>query len=251
MIGAAERSGKLFRVCENFRYYPPYNKALQLMEEGAIGEPLSIRVKVLSGSPQHGWAVSADTWRWRFTEAQCGGGPAVWDHGYHIFSIVTYFLGPVEKVFAWIEWQEVAPGLVLDAPAVLMWKHREKMRYGSWETLGSHELMVRSKYYAGDEWVEITGSRGVIWVNRCSGEMLEGPAVVLYRDGETHAHPRPGDRLGSELPPRGARTSSPPSAKDAPAHSPAPRRERCSSSPWPPTARRREGRPVLVDEIVD
>jgi predicted dehydrogenase len=187
VIAAARRSGKLFRVCENFRYYPPYNKARQLMDEGVIGQPLSIRVKVLSGSPQHGWAVSADTWRWRFTETLCGGGPAVWDHGYHIFSIVTYFLGPVEKVFAWIEWQEVAPGLVLDAPAVLMWKHREGLRYGSWETLGSHELMVRSKYYAGDEWVEITGSRGVIWVNRCSGEMLEGPAVILYRDGETHA----------------------------------------------------------------
>jgi predicted dehydrogenase len=187
VIAAAQRSGKLFRVCENFRYYPPYNKARQLMDEGTIGEPLSIRVKVLSGSPQHGWAVSAETWRWRFTEAQCGGGPAVWDHGYHIFSIVTYFLGPVEKVFAWIEWQEVWPGLVLDAPAVLVWKHREAMRYGSWETLASHELMIRSKYYAGDEWVEITGSRGVLWVNRCSGTMLEGPALVLYRDGETRA----------------------------------------------------------------
>lgn len=47
--------------------------------------------------------------------------------------------------------------------------------------------MIRSKYYAGDDWVEITGSRGVIWVNRCSGEMLQGPATVLYRDGETRA----------------------------------------------------------------
>ena len=187
VIAAAQRSGTLFRVCENFRYYPPYNKACQLMDEGAIGEPLSIRVKVLSGSPQHGWAVSAETWRWRFTEAQCGGGPAVWDHGYHIFSIVTYFLGPVEKVFAWIEWQEVWPGLVLDAPALLMWKHREKTRYGSWETLGSHEMMIRSKYYAGDEWVEITGSRGVIWVNRGHGRLFDQPPLVLYADDEVRS----------------------------------------------------------------
>jgi predicted dehydrogenase len=187
VIAAAQRSGKLFRVCENFRYYPPYNKARQLMDEGAIGEPLSIRVKVISGAPQHGWYVPPETWRWNLTEAECGGGPAVFAHGYHIFSIVMYFLGPAEKVFAWIERMEVWPGLVVDTPAVLMWKHRQGTRYGSWESMFSSELVVRSKYYASDEWVEITGSRGVIWVNRCSGEMLEGPAVVLYRDGETRA----------------------------------------------------------------
>jgi len=35
--------------------------------------------------------------------------------------------------------------------------------------------------------VEITGSRGLIWVNRCTGRMLEGPPLVVYRDGETRA----------------------------------------------------------------
>jgi predicted dehydrogenase len=37
MIAAAQRSGKLFRVCENFRYYPPFVKAKELLDEGAIG----------------------------------------------------------------------------------------------------------------------------------------------------------------------------------------------------------------------
>jgi predicted dehydrogenase len=43
--------------------------------------------------------------------------------------------------------------------------------------------MVRSKYYASDEWTEITGSRGVIWATRCSGQMLDVPPVTMYRDG--------------------------------------------------------------------
>jgi predicted dehydrogenase len=185
---ASERSGKLFRVCENFRYYPPYVKARELMEEGAIGEPLSIRVKVLSGSPQGGWEVPADAWRWRLSEGECGGGPIVFDHGYHIFSIVMYFLGAVEKVFAWIEQVEIGPGLTLDSPAMITWKHREGMRYGSWESVTSPELMIRSKYYADEEFIDITGSKGVIWLNRCSGMMLEQPALVVYRDGETTAY---------------------------------------------------------------
>jgi predicted dehydrogenase len=187
MIAAAQHSGKLFRVCENFRYYPPYVKAKQLLDEGAIGEPLSIRVKVINGSPQFGWPVPAEAWHWRLTQAECGGGPAIFDHGYHIFSIVMYFLGPVEKVFAWIEWRELGQGLMADIPAMIVWKHCQGMRYGSWETVGSVELMVRSEYYANDEWVEITGSKGVIWINRCSGMMLEGPPLVLYRDGETRS----------------------------------------------------------------
>ena len=60
VIAAAQRSGKLFRTCDNFLYYPPYNKARQLMDQRAIGEPLSIRVKMLSGAPQYGWHVPAE-----------------------------------------------------------------------------------------------------------------------------------------------------------------------------------------------
>jgi predicted dehydrogenase len=187
MIAAARRSDRLFRICENFRYYPPYVKARELMDEGAIGEPLSIRVKVLGGAPQGGWRVPAEAWLWRMTEGQCGGGPVIFDHGYHIFSIVLYFLGAVEKTFAWIEQVEVSPGLILDNPAMIMWKHRDATKYGSWESVASPELVIRSKYYADEEFIDITGSKGVIWLNRCSGMMLEGPALVLYRDGETTA----------------------------------------------------------------
>ncbi|MFV1968757.1 MAG: Gfo/Idh/MocA family protein [Pirellulaceae bacterium] len=45
LIDAAKRSGKLFRVFENFRFYPPMVRAKELLDSGAIGEPLSIRIK--------------------------------------------------------------------------------------------------------------------------------------------------------------------------------------------------------------
>jgi predicted dehydrogenase len=119
-------------------------------------------------------------------EAESGGGPSIFDHGYHIFSIAMYFLGAVETVFAWIERTELAQGVSFDSPAVIVWRHAGA-RFGSWETVNSAEMVVRSKYYSNDEWLELTGTRGVIWVNRCSGEMLAEPPLVLYRDGETRA----------------------------------------------------------------
>jgi predicted dehydrogenase len=187
IVAAARRSDRVFRVFENFRYYPPYVRAKELLDGGAIGEPLSLRVKVIGGNPRHGWQVPAGAWAWRLSEEDCGGGPMIFDHGYHIFSIAMYFLGAVENVFAWIEQVEVGPGMVLDTPATIVWRHAGGPHFGSWEVVTSPELIVRSKYYPNDEWLELTGTRGLIWVNRCSGEMLPSPPLVVYRDGETRA----------------------------------------------------------------
>ena len=183
MIDAAKRSGKLFRVFENFRFYPPYNKAMELIEAGEIGEPLSIRIKSIGGNRQYGWDVPMSAWAWRGDPPTCGGGPVLFDHGYHIWSIAMYFLGNVERVHSFIGYTEVQPGWFADSPAMITWKYASAEKYGSYEAIGSQELMIRSKYYAGDEWMEITGSRGVLWVNHCSGQMLDVPPVQMYRDG--------------------------------------------------------------------
>ena len=46
------------------------------------------------------------------------------------------------------------------------------------------EMPIRSKYYPVDEFFEIQGSRGAIWVTRCSGELLDmAPVVLVTADG--------------------------------------------------------------------
>ncbi|HEU4760538.1 MAG TPA: Gfo/Idh/MocA family oxidoreductase [Dehalococcoidia bacterium] len=192
IAAAARASDRVFRVFENYRYYPPYVRAKELLEAGEIGEPVSLRVKVIDGDPRYGWRVPARSWAWRLDEAKSGGGIAVFDHGYHIFSIAIFFLGAVEETFAWIERTEVAAGVKVDAPALIVWRHAggkpgQASRFGTWETVLTPEMVVRSKYYANDEWLEITGRRGVIWVTRCTGEMLAAPPLIVYRDGETRS----------------------------------------------------------------
>jgi predicted dehydrogenase len=96
-------------------------------------------------------------------------------------------MGPVQEVFAWIERTPVGANLAMDSPATLVWRHEAAGRLGSWETVNSAEMLVRSRYYSNDEWVEITGTKGLIWVNRCTGDMLQRPVLEVYRDGETRA----------------------------------------------------------------
>ena len=195
MIAAAERSGKLFRVIENYRYYPPINKAKELLHQGAIGDPISIRIKSLTGNAKHGWDIPAGAQDWRSAPAQSGEGSVIFDHGQHIWSIARYFLGDVESAFAFMgrekveAFHELRPGSLLDNPTMASWKYRGADRYGSWECVYSDEMVVRSKYYPIYVWLEVTGSSGILWVNNFIGEKLDRPPLEMYRDGEMTRFP--------------------------------------------------------------
>jgi putative sterol carrier protein len=82
-------------------------------------------------------------------------------------------------VEAWID--EV--GGVVDSPALVMWKHRGERRYGQCEFHYGADLEVPSRYYANDEWIDVSGSSGVLCVARCTATVREGPAVSVFSGG--------------------------------------------------------------------
>ena len=98
MIDAEAKSSGHLRVFENFRYYPPLVRAKELLREGVIGDPVSIRIKSVQGALKYGWKVPTSTLSWRFDDAQSGGGRVVFDYGYHAFAIAVHMLGPIEQV---------------------------------------------------------------------------------------------------------------------------------------------------------
>jgi predicted dehydrogenase len=208
MIAAARRAGKSLRVFENFRHYPAHAKAKELLAAGAIGEPLSIRIKAVQGSLDGGREDPAGVPRrtdarppyplplshqiegvsplnWKYDPKYSGGGRVVLDWGYHMFSLALFYLGDVEKVFAWITYRTIKHDWLLDSPAMICWKYRDVEKYGCWEVVSSDELLMPTKYFPEDEWVEITGSKGFLWINRCTSMLLDRPVLVLYRDGVT------------------------------------------------------------------
>ncbi len=189
LAATARASDRTFRVFENFMHYEPHRKALELVESGAIGLPLSVRVKTAAGRFQDGWEVTPETQAWRIDPETCGGGPTTFDHGYHCFHMGQLFVpARVERVHAFIHWTKLGERAFYDGPAMITWRYEgDPARFGSWEVIASLGLRVRSDYYVSDDRLEIHGTEGIVWVNRCTGNLLEEPAVVLYRDGETRA----------------------------------------------------------------
>ncbi|HVN84308.1 MAG TPA: Gfo/Idh/MocA family oxidoreductase [Candidatus Binatia bacterium] len=185
---AAKSAGRTVRVLENFMHYPPHMKAKELVDEGVIGVPLSVRIKTAAGRLDDGWRVPASAQQWRMNPEQCGGGPTCFDHGYHCYNMGRFFMPePVERVHAWIHVSRFGDSAFYDGPAMITWKYAGVPKFGSWEVIASLGLRVRSKYYASDDRMEIHGTEGIIWINRCTGFLLDEPALVLYRDGETRA----------------------------------------------------------------
>jgi predicted dehydrogenase len=207
MIDAAKRTGKNLRVFENFQYYPPMAKAKELLDGGEIGDPISIKLKAIQGSldgndkskppPQRADArppyplplshqvenVHPDNWK--FDPKQGGGGRMAFDYGYHVFALAVHFLGDVEKIFAYITQQKIVHGWILDSPAMMIWKYKDAERYGAWDIVSSDGILMPTRYWPEDEWVELSGTKGFIWVNRCTSMLLDRPALLVYRDGKT------------------------------------------------------------------
>lgn len=183
LVAAAEASDRPFKVFENFIFHPPVMKAKALVDEGAIGTPLSIRIKSNAGTGKTAWEVPKSANAWRQKPDQSGGGPLVFDDGHHKFAVAWHFMGNPEEVHAFIGRTQAADGSWLDAPSIISFRFPEN-RIGNLEVVYSPELEIITRHYAQDDRVEITGTEGVIWVNCGHGRLADPPPVALYRDGQ-------------------------------------------------------------------
>ncbi len=182
MLAAVKDSDKVYKVIENYIFYPPLQKAKQLIDDGAIGEPINLRIKFISGS-KGGWDIDPKAWEWRMQENIEGRGMQTFDHGHHMWCVAWYLMGDIERVSAWID---SADGVV-DCPANIIWKYKEGVKYGSCDYTHCWDMNMPSKYYANDEWFEITGSKGIILVNRSTGQLRAGPALSHF-NGSSWTH---------------------------------------------------------------
>ncbi len=189
IIETAKRTGKTLRVFENFMYFPPLVKAKEMLDAGEIGEPLSIRIKCVQGITGKDWVIPVRRWAWRFDPEKGGGGRVIFDYGYHLFNVARWLIGDVDKGFAWITHREIQYHWIVDSPAVVMWKYKNAEKYGQYEAVTSDDIIVRSKWKRPeDEWIEITGTEGFIWITQCTSELLDRPPLIKYRDGQTTSY---------------------------------------------------------------
>jgi predicted dehydrogenase len=188
MIAAADKAGVRLRVYETFVFYAPAMRAKAMIEAGEIGEVRAVRMHVSTGTGDTAWHVPLSAQLWRFNEKLCGGGPLVFDHGYHLFSLGYYLGGPVEKVFAWIDQspvKEVGGIVKIDAPAAIMFQFKASHRYGLLDIEHTPKTRIYSDYYADDDRIEVIGDKGMIFINRYTARTVDLPELVLFKDGKT------------------------------------------------------------------
>ncbi|MHA1129673.1 MAG: Gfo/Idh/MocA family protein [Candidatus Helarchaeota archaeon] len=176
MIRAARKNGVKFKVFENFRFHPPYVRAMELIKQGAIGDVMAVNYRMWSSiRALSSWKVPLMTWKWRIEEANNYKLPTIFDDGYHKHSVIRMFLDrPVTSVHAWMGSYRIYKIIKVDMPSVIIYQTNKSARYGVWNTSVGPRLPIHSDYYGCDEFVEIQGSKGIIYINGCTGNMFVG-----------------------------------------------------------------------------
>ena len=182
LVAAAEAYDRPVKIFENFIFYPPVLKARALVDAGAIGTPLSIRVKSNPGRSATAWDVPAAANAWRQEKDHAGGGPLVFDDGHHKFALAWHFMGNPEEVHAFIGDCEGPGGIRFDAQSMVSFRFPGN-RIGNLEIVYSPDMELATQHYAQDDRVEITGTSGVIFINGGHGRLGTTPPITLYRDG--------------------------------------------------------------------
>jgi predicted dehydrogenase len=182
LVAAAEAHDRPVKIFENFIFYPPVLKARELIDAGAIGTPLSIRIKSNPAKSETAWEVPAAANAWRQEKGRAGGGPLVFDDGHHKFALAWHFMGNPSEVHAFIGDTEGPGGIRFDAQSMVSFRFPGN-RVGNLEIVYSPEMELATRHYAQDDRVEITGTAGVIFINGGHGRLGTTPPVTLYRDG--------------------------------------------------------------------
>jgi predicted dehydrogenase len=175
MIEASNKNNVKFRIFENFRFYPPYQFAMDLINQGVIGKTERVDYRMwMALSALSEWEVPLSAWTWRFTEEGNYNSPTLFDDGYHKHSIIAQFLGqPIESVLAWQGDFKIQGVIKHDTPAVVIYSCKDKSHYATWSASLHKFVPMHSDYYSCDEYVEIVGEKGAIFIPGCTGSFFE------------------------------------------------------------------------------
>ena len=180
MIAAAGDAQRTLRITEQCCHYPPLQKARDLIRSGAIGTPTVIRIKTVVGRTESEFQASLDPagYTWRFNAESPGG--HLFDDVMHKYAMALWLVDDhVRSVQAVVR----QGPLFFEAPTVALFEYGCDDLLGMMEVSYAPDMFIRSDYYGADEFFEIQGTRGFIWVTRLCGNLHTGlPPVVLYEE---------------------------------------------------------------------
>jgi predicted dehydrogenase len=183
ILAEVAKAGVLFRVFENCCGYEPLRKARELVLDGAIGEPVHVRIKTVTGWSESKFEAGLDPegYIWRFNDDAPGG--HLFDDIVHKFAM-QYWL--VDRDITRVS-SVVKPGPLFFEPAAASFEYEGEGLLGNMEVSHAPDMYIESDGWSADEFFEIQGESGYIWVTRLCARLTELPPVVMY-DGKKRNH---------------------------------------------------------------
>ncbi|HXX88586.1 MAG TPA: Gfo/Idh/MocA family oxidoreductase [Acidimicrobiales bacterium] len=178
----ADRKGLVLRVSECFLHYPPLELARQLVADGAIGKPTGLRIRTVVGQTDSPFQANLrpEGYGWRLDDRSPGG--HLFDDMVHKYAMALWLVDEdIVSVQAVVRRRDL-----FFEPCAVIFEYEDPSLLGVMEVHYAPSMWLRSSYYGADEFFEIQGDEGFLWVTRATGELLDLAPVVLYRgeDGE-------------------------------------------------------------------
>jgi predicted dehydrogenase len=180
MLETARSTGKVFRVTENCCHYPPLVKARDLVRAGAIGTPTVVRIKTVVGRTESQFQTNLDPagYTWRFNAESPGG--HLFDDVMHKYAMALWL---VDASIARVQAVVRQGPLFFEAPTVALFEYDRHDLLGMMEVSYAPDMFIRSDHYGADEFFEIQGTRGFVWVTRLCGNLhVDLAPLVLYEE---------------------------------------------------------------------
>jgi predicted dehydrogenase len=173
----AEEAGLTLRVGECFAHYPPLELAKKLIAQGAIGRPTGLRIRTTVGQTDSSFQANLrpEGYGWRLDGRSPGG--HLFDDMVHKYAMALWLVDrDIVSVQAVVRRRDL-----FYEPCVAIFEYEEPDLLGVMEVHYAKDMWMRSRYYGADEFFEVQGDGGFLWVTRATGEMLDLSPVMLYR----------------------------------------------------------------------
>ncbi len=182
MVAACEEAGVVLRVSECDIHYPPLQRAKAMIEAGAVGTPTMIRLKTVIGSTDSDFQANLEPegYMWRFDERSPGG--HLFDDMVHKYALALWLAdSPVRSVQSVVRRGQ----LFFETPTAAIFEYDRDNLIGTLEVAHAPYMPIPTDFYGADEFVEIQGTDGLLWVTRIGGKLFDLPPLILFgKDGK-------------------------------------------------------------------
>lgn len=178
---SVEENDVFFRINEFAIYYPPVVKAKELIKKGAIGKPVTMRIKTVVGHTNSAFQSSIDIrgFIWRFNKLSPGG--HLFDDFIHKYTLAFWLVDQdVKAVYAVVR----QGPFFFEAPTGAVFEYDRQDLITTIDVAHAPNFFIPSSYYGADEVIEIQGDEGLILITKMSGDLLKlAPLILFDKDG--------------------------------------------------------------------